>query len=342
MAGAEKILIVDDDSYVRGSLVKILQSAGYQTLEAADAQSATALIDTEFIGLGVIDIKIPGMSGLDLMAYLHGRHADVDTILVTAYSDIDTATTAIKMGAYDIIQKPFHAYSVLMSVRRAMEKRSLVLANQDFQGDLERKIKEQMISMRLRNQEKHQLINNTINSLVQTLEAKDKYTEGHSRRVAEMAIAIAKRMGYDHREREEIHLAGLFHDIGKIGIRETVLHKMGKLTSEEYETIKTHVIIGVKILDQIPQFKKITKIIRHHHEFYNGTGYPDQLAGENIPLGGRILAISDAYDAMTTDRPYRKALSIDQACAIILRAQERQFDPKLVNVILRIVGFEAA
>ncbi len=338
----ENILVVDDDNYVRESLVKILHSVGYRTIEAADAGTAQSIINTEFIGLAVLDIRIPGSSGFELMSYIQSKHSDVDVIFVTAYGDVETAAEAINLGAYDFIQKPFHAYNVLLAVRRAVEKRRLISQKKNYQGNLERKVKEQMIAMRLRNEEKLQLINNTIKSLVQTLEAKDKYTEGHSRRVADTALALSARLGFDRREQEEIHLAGLFHDIGKIGVKESILHKMGKLTPEEYENIKTHVVVGVKILDQIPQFKRIAKIIRHHHEFYDGSGYPDGLEGENIPIGGRILAICDAYDAMTTDRPYRSKLSVEQACAIILRNQGRQFDPKLIEHFMRIVGYEAA
>ncbi|MCZ7584032.1 MAG: HD-GYP domain-containing protein [Deltaproteobacteria bacterium] len=201
-------------------------------------------------------------------------------------------------------------------------------------------MKEQAISLRLRNEEKLQLLNNMILSFVTTLEAKDKYTEGHSRRVADTAVQTAQRMGWSAREQEELHLAGLFHDIGKIGIKESVLNKAGKLTPEEYEIIKTHVTIGVRILSQIPQFGRIARIVRGHHEFYDGSGYPDGLVGEAIPVGGRILAVCDAYDAMTSSRPYRAALSVEQAASILSRNRGTQFDTKIVDAFLRSIGHE--
>lgn len=336
----EKVLVVDHDSTVRESLVSLLESQEIAVTPARDAAEAMSILDTEFIALVIIDTHLPKTGGFALMDYVQASHPGVDCVVTTAYNDFEIAQKAMEKGAYDFVVKPFHSYSMLMSVQRAMEKRRLALENREFQTNLEKKMKEQLLSLRLRNEEKQNLINNTINSLVHTLEAKDKYTEGHSRRVADTALAVAKRLGLSPRDQEELHLAGLFHDIGKIGVRESVLHKEGKLTPEEYEIIKEHVVIGVKILEQIPQFRRISMIVRHHHEFYDGSGYPDGLAGADIPLGGRILAVCDAYDAMTSDRPYRRALSDEDACRIIIRNAGRQFDPDLVDVFLRAIGVE--
>ena len=338
----ENILIIDDDHYVRDSLVRILKTAGFETIESSSVDQAIKFLETEFIGLTIMDVTLPDKSGFDLLDHVRKTYPTIDTILISTYGDFETATTAMEKGAYDFIAKPFHAYNVLMAVRRAMEKRSLILKTRDLQDSLDKKIKEQFVDSRLRSEEKLQLLNNMILSFVHALEAKDKYTEGHSRRVADTALMVAQRLSLSTREQEEIHLAGLFHDIGKIGIQESVLYKEGKLTAEEYEIIKTHVVIGVKILGQIPQFNRITHIIRAHHEFFDGTGYPDGIQGPHVPVGGRILSICDAYDAMTSDRPYRKKLAIDQASGILLRNRGTQFDPKLVPVFLRCMGYGMA
>ena len=160
--------------------------------------------------------------------------------------------------------------------------------------------------------------------------------------MGETALVVAEKIGLSRREQEEIHLAGLFHDIGKIGVREGILNKEGKLTPEEYEVIKQHVVIGVKILSQIPQFKRITPVVRSHHEFFDGNGYPDGLSGEDIPVGGRILAVCDAFDAMISRRPYRNKLNTMQAAAILYRNRGTQFDPRMVDIFLRSFGYEKA
>jgi polar amino acid transport system substrate-binding protein len=244
----------------------------------------------------------------------------------------------IDSGVYDLISKPFHSYELLLSVSRALEKRKLLARSRELQLDMEKKIKEKTLSLRLRNQEKQQLLISTIRSLVSALEAKDKYTEGHSRRVAENASMMAQMLSFSSFDIEELHLAGLFHDIGKIGITESVLNKKGQLTSEEYDLIKTHPLISQKIVEQVPQFKRISKIIRHHHEFFDGNGYPDALQGQQIPVGARIMTICDAYDAMTSDRSYRPALSESRALSIIERNAGTQFDPELVKIFLRMRG----
>lgn len=338
----EKILVADGDPTIRELLVQLLEGDKQAVVAARDGQDAMNILETEFVGLAIIDTHLPRLPVFGLIDYIQATHADLECIVISAFPDLDTAQKAMEKGVFDFVSKPFHSYDILMSVRRAMEKRKLAVENREFQVNLEKKMKEQLLSMRLRNEEKQNLINNTINSLVHTLEAKDKYTEGHSRRVADTALAVAKRLGLNARDQEELHLAGLFHDIGKIGIQESVLHKEGRLTAEEYDIIKEHVVIGVKILEQIPQFHRITKIVRHHHEFFDGNGYPDGLAGADIPIGGRILAICDAYDAMTSDRPYRRALSDADACRILSRNAGRQFDPDIVEIFLRVVGYEEA
>ncbi len=342
MDGAGKILIVDEDPYVRDTLVNILEGAGYGTFESECFVDAVRHLRTEFIDLVLVNIRLPDKSGFDLLDHVKKKHSGVDTILLSAFSDVDSAAQAIGKGAYDYISKPFHAFDILMAVNRAQEKRRLIIQNKDFLDNLEKKVREQALSLRLRGEEKLQLLNNMILSFVTTLEAKDKYTEGHSRRVAETALVLADRVGMSPREQEEIRLAGIFHDMGKIGIREGVLNKKGKLNAEEYEVIKQHVMIGVKILSQIPQFKAITPVVRSHHEFFDGNGYPDGIVGEKIPLGGRILAVCDAFDAMTSGRPYRNKLTTLQAAGILHRNRGTQFDPQMVDIFLRSFGYEKA
>jgi putative nucleotidyltransferase with HDIG domain len=252
--------------------------------------------------------------------------------------DIDNVRRLIDGGAYDIIPKPVHAYDLLLAVKRALEKRHLQVHNRELQTSMDKKIKERMLSLRLHTQEKQQLLISTIRSLVSTLEAKDKYTEGHSRRVADNSLTMAESLGLGAAEVEELHLAGLFHDIGKIGISENVLNKPGQLTKEEFDLIKNHPLISQKIVEHVPHFKRISHIVRHHHEFFDGSGYPDGLKGPDIPIGARIMSLCDAYDAMTSDRSYRPALAEERAIRIIERNAGSQFDPELVKLFLKLHG----
>jgi len=338
MAGSN-VLIVNDEKNILESLKSILGVDGCVPFEAYTTEQAIRVLDTENIDLVISDVNINGTSGLGLLSYVNNAEFGSDVILLSTSTDTDLANKAVQNGVYDFIYKPFHAFDLLLSVRRALEKRKLSLRSRELQMNMEKKIKEQTLSLHLRNQEKQQLLISTIRSLVSALEAKDKYTEGHSRRVAANAVAMAQMMGFSAADCEEISLAGLFHDIGKIGITEAVLNKKGQLTAEEYELIKTHPLISQKIVEQIPQFKRISRIVRHHHEFFDGSGYPDNISGTKIPIGSRIMTVCDAYDAMTSDRSYRTALEETRALYIIKRNAGTQFDPDIVEVFLRMKGF---
>ena len=337
-----KILVVEPEKYLRDSLKNILSSSGYKVIDAPGAQRAQDVLETEPVALVISELELDDKSGMQLFDFIKSSFPNLDVILLADNMQLDMALQLVDRGVYDFISKPFHTYDIILAVKRAFEKRRLIIESKDFQHLLEKKIKEQTLSLRLRNQEKQQLIINTIKSLVQTLEAKDKYTEGHSRRVAENSLMIAQSLGMDYKEQEEVHLAGLLHDIGKIGIKESILNKQGQLTEAEYTLIKTHPLISQRILEPIPQFKRVVQIIRHHHEFYDGSGYPDGLRNSDIPLGARILTISDAYDAMTSDRSYRAALPETKALDILSRNSGSQFDPELVKVFFRAKGIKFA
>jgi len=339
MREAQKILIVDDERHIIDSLKNILSSAGYEVIEAYTSEQALQLLDNENVDLLITDVHLDGTDCFGLLDYVKAGAFGIDTIILTASTDLETIRRVMREGVYDLINKPFHAYDLLISVKRALEKRKLMNSSRELQQNMEKKIKEQTLSLRLRNAEKQQLLISTIRSLVSALEAKDKYTEGHSRRVADNALLMSQTLGFSTADCEEVHLAGLLHDIGKIGITETVLNKKGQLTTEEYDLIKTHPLISQKIVEQIPQFKRISKMVRHHHEFWDGSGYPDGLTSSKIPIGSRIMTICDAYDAMTSDRSYRAALTETRALNIIQRNAGSQFDPDLVEIFLRMKGF---
>ena len=351
------ILIVDDEAGIRRLLKEKLTNEGYHCQEAGSADQALAKLGSGSgpMELVILDIKMPGKSGTELLSELRVMCPDTVVIMATAVTDTSTATQCMRGGAYDYITKPFDLDEVVLSIDRALEKRRLELENKDYQQYLEQKVEEQANKIRAS-------FLNAITALANALEAKDKYTSGHSQRVAEISVAVAKELGMPADSVEKIRLAGLIHDIGKMGVQESVLNKSGRLTDQEYHHVISHCEIGERILIPIVEDNEILKMVRHHHERYDGTGYPDGLSGEQIPSGARILAvadaysniahargkgeplsqgatilaIADAYDAMTSTRPYRAALSPEAALEEIRRGAGTQFSPEVVDAFLRI------
>lgn len=344
----ELIMVVDDEARVREIISRRLIDAGYRCTSAADGVSALKKLKTEPIELVLLDIKMPGKSGVEVLKEIQAKHPDTAVVMVTAVAEVETAVNSMKLGAYDYIIKPIDSKILLISVSRALEKRRLILENRAYQLQLEEKVKEQTEKIR-------QTFINSIMALANALEAKDKYTKGHSERVTKIAIAIAEELGIPQEKIEKIRLAGLLHDIGKIGIPETILNKPGKLTNEEFELIKSHCETGERILSPIIEDSEILDIVMHHHERYDGTGYPHGLSAEQISPGAKIvavaeaydailsqgakvLAVADAYDAMTSERPYRQAMSHEAACAELQKGKGSQFDPIVVDTFLQKVA----
>jgi putative two-component system response regulator len=323
------ILIVDDEPIVRRVLSEKVEVAGYRWEQASTADAALAKIKSTPVQLAILDIKMPGKSGFELLSEIKAAYPDIAVIMATAVIDINTAVECLKQGAYDYITKPFNLDEVVLSIERALERRRLEQENRDYQLHLEQKVNQQARKIR-------SAFLNAITSLVYALEAKDNYTSGHSQRVADISVAIAAELGMTKPEIEKIRLAGLIHDIGKIGVREAVLNKPGKINYEEYQHILSHSDIGEHILTPIVEDEVILKAVRHHHERYDGTGYPDGLSGEEIPLAARILAVADSYDAIISGRPYRQPESIPAACVEIKRHKGTQFDPGVVEAFLRV------
>jgi len=279
---------------------------------------------------------MPEMDGLKLLGELRNEDPDVPVIMVTAMHDISIALEAIRAGAYDYILKPFEKDQLHLSVRRALEHRRLVMENRTYQSDLERLVAErtQQLSIALRDLE--QSYDYTLEALGGALDAKDAETEGHCQRVTAFTITMAKAMGVDKLSLRQIARGAFLHDIGKMGIPDSILRKPGPLTADERIVMRRHCAIGFAVLERIPFLKEAAEIVLTHQECYDGTGYPQGLKGEEIPLGSRIFAVADTLDAMISDRPYRKALPITTAREEIRKHAGTQFDPQVVEVFLSV------
>ena len=323
------ILLVDDEEMIRRLLYQKLSAEGYRCEQAANAKRALEKLKDGVIELVILDIKMPGKSGVKLLPEIKAKYPDTAVIMATAVSDANTAINCMKAGAYDYVTKPFNLDEVSFSVRRALEMRRLELENRDYQQHLEQKVDEQAQKIRAS-------FFNAITALAYALEAKDVYTSGHSQRVTEISVAIAEHLGLPKERIEKIRLAGLVHDIGKIGVREVVLNKPGRLSEEEFEHVRQHSEAGEHILRPIMDDEEVLKAVRHHHERYDGNGYPDGLKGEQIPQLARIIAVADAFDAMTSERPYRKALTKEAAFAEVERCRGTQFDAEAADAFLEV------
>lgn len=327
--GNTRILIVDDEATIREVLKRTFSERGFTCETAPSYDDAMNLLKGAPFDVAMLDINMPGKSGIDLLQSIMSLDNEMAVVMVTAIADAQTAIGAMRMGAYDYVTKPFNLVEVIMSVERALEKRNLVLDNRDYRQRLEERVSEKTTELR-------ETFVGAISSLAEALDAKDPYTNGHSKRVALICEVIAGAMKLDEKKTERIRLASALHDLGKIGVPEAILNKAGKLTDEEFGIVKTHSVRGERIIEPFVKDKGIREIVRHHHERYSGGGYPDGIIGPDIPVGARIMAIADAYDAMTSDRSYRKAMSPKMAESELAACSGKQFDPEIVEIFLQV------
>ena len=330
----EKVLVVDDEEAIREVVTTLLEAQGYHCVACGNGRIALEAFRNDTFDLVLSDIVMPEMDGLKLLSELRMDDPDVPVIMVTAMHDIAIALEAIRAGAYDYILKPFEKDQLYLSVRRALEHRRLVIENRTYQSDLEHLVAERTQQLSIALQDLEQSYDYTLEALGGALDAKDAETEGHCQRVTAFTITIAKAMGVDKALLRHIARGAFLHDIGKMGVPDSILRKPGPLTAEEREIMRRHCDIGYAVLERIPFLKEAAEIVLSHQECYDGSGYPRGLRGEQIPLGARIFAVADTLDAMISDRPYRKALPISAAREEIKRYSGRQFDPRVVEVFL--------
>jgi response regulator RpfG family c-di-GMP phosphodiesterase len=326
-----RILVVDDEGFIRALVRERLELAGYSVLEACDGKDALSKLGTDRFSVLLTDIRMPEMDGIALLRELTARFSETAGIVMSAHAELDTAVAALKIGACDYITKPFNFDVLLITIENAIRKKALERELQDYQVNLEKKVKEQtdlINSMYVR----------SIDALIKALEAKDFYTRGHSQRVTMYSVAIGKAMRLEENQVEILRQASVLHDLGKIGVREEILNKPGRLTEEEFKEITLHPQVATRILQPIPFFRPLLPAILHHHERFDGKGYPEGLSGHDIPLESRIMGIADTFDAMTSTRAYRKALSLEAANSEISRCSGTQFDPEIVPFFLEVQG----
>jgi response regulator RpfG family c-di-GMP phosphodiesterase len=331
---AGRVLIVDDEHDIRTTLHAVFGSAGYECRTAPNGREAARLFETERSPLTITDLKMPVMDGLQLLQHLKARDADAAVIMLTGAADLTTAVESLKQGASDFILKPVNLDQVLLAAERALERRQLILERREHQALLETRVAEATRDLAAALGELRETYQATLEALGSALATREVGTELHSRRVHAYSIALARAHGLAEEAIDALGRGVLLHDIGKIGISDSILLKPGPLTPEEWAIMRSHPEFGRQILERIPFLRDAIPVVYHHHERWDGTGYPLGLAGPAIPLGARIFALADAFDAMTFDRPYSKAIPMEAARERIREAAGTHFDPDVVATFL--------
>ena len=350
MTEEKDILVVDDEAIIRDILVRKLTSSGYKPVAVENAFEALDKMREKPFPVILSDIMMPGIDGIDLIKKVRVLYPDTVVVMITAVSNANAAIEALKQGASDYLIKPFNLEEIVISIQNALEKRRLILENRGYQEHLEEIVKVQTAEIRgllsVEIQKTAELnkalaeiqitYNTTLEALSTALDYRDNATEGHSQRVVQYSIEVGKALGLNSNDLLNLSRGTLLHDIGKIGVPDSILRKPAELTTKEWVEMRKHVEYGYSMLKGIPFLKDASFLVLHHQEKYDGTGYPQGLKREEIVMSARIFALADTYDSMTTDRPYRKALPDMDARNEILRCRGSQFDPVVVDTFFKI------
>ncbi len=322
------VIVVDDDVTNLKMAGTILSKNNMRVTALKSGQALLNFIsENESPDLILLDINMPEMDGFETLRQLRkaeGGKDPIPVIFLTADENEESEKIGLSLGAMDFIKKPFVPDVLTLRVRNIIDLDHL---KKDLQKEVEKKTKEN-----------EKLFLHVVASLAEAIDAKDTYTHGPSGRVAEHSSEIAKRFGYSQSHQNDIYMMGLLHDVGKIGVPDAVINKPAKLSDEEFEVIKTHPAMGAKILENIQEMPTLARGAKWHHEKYDGSGYPDKIAGENIPEEARIIAVADAYDAMTSYRSYRDPLPQEVVKEEIIKGKGTQFDPTFADIMLEMIA----
>ena len=326
------ITVVDDDTSNLRMASHILSAEKMRVSCLRSGEELLGFLEANRPDLILLDIHMPGMNGFETLEKLRENESlkALPVIFLTADDDAETESRGLATGAMDFIKKPFVPQVLLLRVRHTIDLIRL-------QSDLSREVDKKAAEIAAQHEKLERMSMQIVTTISGAIDAKDTYTNGHSTRVASYSKEIARRAGYPEEELEDIYMMGLLHDVGKIGVPDAIINKPARLSDEEFDVIKNHPVMGARILKNITEFPKLATGARWHHERYDGTGYPDGLKGEDIPREARIIAVADAYDAMTSRRSYRDVLAQEKVRSEIERGKGTQFDPQLADVMLSMI-----
>jgi putative nucleotidyltransferase with HDIG domain len=331
-----RILVVDDEPHVRTMIGSTLERQGYDVQLAASGREGLEILERNAFDLVLTDIIMQDGNGIALLDRIHGQQPQLPVVMVTAIHDISVAIDAMRRGAYDYLLKPFEREHLINTVQRALDHRHALQESHNYQQNLEQVVRARTEMLRQAMENLEHSYDVTLEALGDALDLKDSETEGHSKRVTAYTIALARAMGVHPAQIKVIARGAFLHDIGKMAIPDEILRKAGTLNTDEQDVMREHCARGYHMLRKIPFLAESAEIVLAHQEHYDGSGYPRGLQGQEIPIGARIFAVADTLDAITSDRPYRKANSFDAAREEVLRCSGTQFDPGVVEVFLKI------
>jgi putative nucleotidyltransferase with HDIG domain len=351
------VLFIDDEVNILRAVQRLLRNEPCRVLTASRGPEALDLLAKDAAQVVVSDQRMPEMAGVEVLLAVRDRHPDAVRMMMTGYTEMNVAVDAINHGEiYRLITKPWNDEELKATLRQAFDHYDLKseirrlnqvtreqnLRLQDMNRNLEAKVRDRTKQLADKNQELRTGYIQTIRALAEAVDAKDAYTRGHSERVGVYASKLGRELGLPRELIERIYISGLLHDVGKIGVPDAIITKPDRLTPEEYEEIKRHPEIGARILQPVAFLADVVPCVRHHHEWYDGSsaGYPARLVGDQIPLPSRIILVSDTVEAMTSDRPYRRGLPLEQVLSELHRYSGTQFDPNCVAAMLRLLERE--
>ncbi len=336
------ILIVDDEAPIR-RLLSLHLSNDYTCLTASSADEAAELLSGSFFNLVITDITMPGASGIELCQLVQKVSPETVVMMASGMTDINYAVESMRHGAFDYVTKPFDLAMVSIAVDRALRHQGLIAARRHYEESLEQAVRDRTSELRSVNHDLNSMLemlyNNyraTLRALAGALEARDVETRGHSDRVVAYCLRLGREIGLAHNDLIGLEQGALLHDIGKIGVPDNILLKTGSLSQEEWVEMRRHIEHGLRIIGGIDFLRGARPIVGQHHEKYDGSGYPLGLAAEQIHIYARIFAVADAFDAITSDRPYRAAQNYAAARNEIIRHSGAHFDPKVVRAFLNV------
>jgi len=336
--GIVTVLVVDDEEPIRNALRKYLKQQQFEVYTAASAEESLQQLRLHKVALMLSDIRMPGTSGVDLVPQALEIEPDLAILMLTAVNDATSAALCMQRGALDYLTKPIELADLGRAVQRALKRREMHLENRHLNQWLKEEVTTRTAELQRERHRLERVSTATLEVLVNALEAKDPYLRGHSARVADLSANIATEMGLSEEDVERVRMAGRLHDLGKIGTRDAVVNKEGPLTADEFEHVKQHVIIGAQILAPLVHLGDIVAMVKSHHERFDGSGYPDGLRGEDVPMGGRIIAVAEVYDALTTARPYQEKMTPEQAVERMADLSGTVLDPRVYEALGRLVG----
>jgi len=325
------LLIVDDEPMIRGTLGQFLTRAGHDVAAAADVASAFRHLEGTTFDVVLSDIVMPGPDGLELLRRVRERTPETKVILLTGEPSVDTASKALRAGAFDYLAKPVARAQLIATVERALAFKTLEDENRRYREGLEQQVL-------ARTKKLNDLLEQVVAALTRAMEGRDPYTAGHQRRVADLSVVMARRLGLDPKTSRVVRLAALLHDIGKLQIPAETLAKPTRLSPVELELIKTHARAGFEILQGVDFDEPVAEIVLQHHERIDGSGYPRGLTGDQVRIEARILAVADSVEAMASHRPYRAALGLDKALQSLLRDRDVTYDAACVDACVAAIG----